>query len=431
MKALLRYNSILILVIFIFLNILRAEEINQNQNTQLDLLINLALKTNNQIQALGNKTESLKYKADQSKKLDFPVISYSYYIDEVETRVGSQKQAYNIMQSFPFFGKLRTRFHISNSLYKAYESQYYALIDTVVFNIKDTYYEYIYLMKSIDTTREHIKLLESFENLINIKYKTNKAGYQDALRVQIELDKIKNKLRALESYRVPIISRLITLAGSEKIENIIKETDAKYPDVLPDIPNKEKITKQIFKTNPILKEQSFYVKEAENKVKLSKLNYFPDYALGVTYIDTEKRDLDMVDNGKDPFILMVKLKLPIWFKKLNAEMKKSKYDLLAKEEKYKHIEYKLKEQLEYIYYKIEDGHRKIELYRDSLVPKAEASLKTIHTKYKAGSMDFLNLIEAERLLLDLKLEYFQSIKIYCQQLAELEKIIGKQLEEKI
>ena len=42
----------------------------------------------------------------QAKALDDPKFTYSYFIEEVETRVGPQRNKFGIMQVFPWFGKI-------------------------------------------------------------------------------------------------------------------------------------------------------------------------------------------------------------------------------------------------------------------------------------------------------------------------------------
>ena len=46
---------------------------------------------------------------DQVKALPDPRFTYRYYIEEVETRVGAQRQAFELAQRFPWFGKLKLR----------------------------------------------------------------------------------------------------------------------------------------------------------------------------------------------------------------------------------------------------------------------------------------------------------------------------------
>ncbi len=40
----------------------------------------------------------------QAKSLPDPKFNYGYFINEVETRVGPQRQKFEIMQTFPWFG---------------------------------------------------------------------------------------------------------------------------------------------------------------------------------------------------------------------------------------------------------------------------------------------------------------------------------------
>ena len=51
----------------------------------------------------------------------------------------------------------------------------------------------------------------------------------------------------------------------------------------------------------------------------------------------------------------------------------------------------------------ENATRKQSLYRDTLIPQATQSLNVVEEAYSAGKADFINLIDAERLLLLFKL----------------------------
>ena len=48
--------------------------------------------------------------------------------------------------------------------------------------------------------------------------------------------------------------------------------------------------------------------------------------------------------------------------------------------------------------------RNLALIEDELIPKARQSLETVRAGYRAGTMDFSTLTDAERMLLDLQLE---------------------------
>ena len=73
------------------------------------------------------------------------------------------------------------------------------------------------------------------------------------------------------------------------------------------------------------------------------------------------------------------------------------------------------------------AERFIELYRTSVLPPAEQSLKVTESSYRADREDFLNLLDSVRTLLDFRLEYYKYIAQYHQNLSTLEKISGVEL----
>ena len=60
-------------------------------------------------------------------------------------------------------------------------------------------------------------------------------------------------------------------------------------------------------------------------------------------------------------------------------------------------------------FKYQDAERKIALYRDALIPKADENLKVIQRSFETGKSDFLSLIDAERVLLEFQLTYERAV----------------------
>ena len=76
-------------------------------------------------------------------------------------------------------------------------------------------------------------------------------------------------------------------------------------------------------------------------------------------------------------------------------------------------------------YHFRDAGRKIDLYRDTLIPKAEQSLNVTQQAFSAGQADFLDLIDTQRVLLEFKLSYERALAHRAQRLAEIEKLVGE------
>jgi outer membrane protein TolC len=78
-------------------------------------------------------------------------------------------------------------------------------------------------------------------------------------------------------------------------------------------------------------------------------------------------------------------------------------------------------------YHFRDAERKIDLYRDTLIPKANQSLKVAQQGFEGGKVSFISLIDAERLLLEFQLAHERALVDRAKRLAEIETLINKNL----
>ena len=85
-------------------------------------------------------------------------------------------------------------------------------------------------------------------------------------------------------------------------------------------------------------------------------------------------------------------------------------------------------------YEVEDLYFKITTYRDivllyktALVPQAEQAFEAARTGYETGKVDFLNWLDAERILLQTRLAHYKTIVDYQKSIAYLERVVGRDL----
>ena len=62
-----------------------------------------------------------------------------------------------------------------------------------------------------------------------------------------------------------------------------------------------------------------------------------------------------------------------------------------------------------------------------LIPKADELLEASEVAYRGGSVDFLSLVDAQRMKLDFQLKYERAVTDSQQKLAELEMLVGTEL----
>jgi len=80
-----------------------------------------------------------------------------------------------------------------------------------------------------------------------------------------------------------------------------------------------------------------------------------------------------------------------------------------------------------MYFKITTYKDIISLYETALIPQTEQSFEAAKVSYETGEVDFLNWLDAERVLLQTRLAYYKAIVDYQKSIAYLERIVGRQL----
>jgi cobalt-zinc-cadmium efflux system outer membrane protein len=73
---------------------------------------------------------------------------------------------------------------------------------------------------------------------------------------------------------------------------------------------------------------------------------------------------------------------------------------------------------------VRESERAIVLYRQTLLPAAEANIKAAQSAYVTGKIPFLSLVEAERSLIGLRDRYYEVVAEYFRRRAALERAAG-------
>ena len=136
----------------------------------------------------------------------------------------------------------------------------------------------------------------------------------------------------------------------------------------------------------------------------------------------------IVDGTGDKWAGMVGVSVPVWLwakQAFGVSQMKSELDMARAE--YKTMENMVLFDVKEAYAKVESYKKLVETYETSFVPQAEAALKSSLIGYEANQIDFLNLLDSQRMLLEIKVDYYNTIVDLEMAKAELEKAVGADL----
>jgi outer membrane protein TolC len=372
------------------------------------------------LEAAFNRWKAALERVPQVTSLPDPRFTYKYYIEQVETRVGPQRHSVAASQTFPWFGKLKLRGDVALAAANAERARYEAAKLNLFYRVQDTYHELGYLGRAVAIERENRDLAKYIERVARKRYEGDVGTHHDVIRAQVELGKLEDRLSAVVELRGPITARLN--AALNRPINAELPWPARPPLEEANATD-EQILEWLGKASPELKALEHEIAKRRSAVDLAKKNYYPDITLGLTHIDT--------GNGRDPAIAMASINLPIWYAKYRAADREAEARLRAAVLQRTNKENLLGSTAKMALYRFRDAGRKINLYRDTLVPKAKQSLKATQAAYSSGKASFLDLIDAQRILLEFQLSYERSLANRAQRLAEIEALVGRKITDDV
>ena len=189
------------------------------------------------------------------------------------------------------------------------------------------------------------------------------------------------------------------------------------------------LSQWLSESNPELKMLANQMEREKYAINLARKDRYPDVTFGVDYVVTDDAINRTSESGKDPVVAMLSINLPIWRKKYKAAVVEAKFRFAATGEKRTNRKNQLLADLSMVNYRFRDAERKINLFRDTLIPKAKQALNVLQKSYQTGKSEFLSLIDAERLLLEFELSYERAVADRMQRLAEIELLVGKSVEQ--
>lgn len=262
---------------------------------------------------------------------------------------------------------------------------------------------------------------------------SNSSGtMSDVLRIQMEKAELINTLETIRSTRK---------AGEAKFNALLNRNQnlpVSVPDSLTQLlfsMDDTEALDSITTLNPMLTMLEAEANAYKAKAEMDKKMSLPMFGIGLQYSVMAKKAEEMNSsmsmssmNGMDMVMPMVKISIPIFRKKYNAQQRENKQYHTASELKYEATHNQLQAEYTTIKLQLSDAARKVSLYSR----QHELSLSAYQLmvrEFSAGATSLTDVIQVERQLLDYSLKKSEAIAAYNTLIAGLEKLISTSVNE--
>lgn len=297
-----------------------------------------------------------------------------------------------LMQEFPGPGKLKAAANLATAESR---TKYFAFEDAVLqtaFALKQSYYQLWSLDEKVRINRQMLGLLQELEQIARAQNEVGKVTLQDVYRAQIEREQLTTEIANLEDSRGPVLARFKGALGLTPAQ-----PDPPLPAPFATTPltlNGDELLATAFARNPRLAAMRADVQMAEAAIAMARKSKVPDFSLGL-----------MADAKASPTMYrpQASMTLPIWRDKIAAEIAAAQANQRAAAARLNAEQIMVAVDFAMKAYDYREATRTLTLLEEQLIPKAAQSLEIARAGYLGGQIDFFNLLDAERALLNFQL----------------------------
>ena len=390
--------------------------------SSLNELESAALENNPEIQAMRQRVSLAKAGVLPALATDDPTFMYRAWGTPLlqPWNLNQTQHMFMFSQTFPASGKRELRYEAASQAVEVAEAELASRQLEIVGKVRYAFYD---LLRNNDEVRLHdeqIALAEQAVAAARIKYTVGRVPQQDVLKAQVGLTRLAEHLVMFLQDGDLARARLNTLMGRDPSSPLEVVGEYMQPATLPSISKLQQIA---LEHRPELKVIQTAVRQLETKVRLTEKNYKPDVTVGAGYML-----MPSGSTSRNGYMAELSLNLP-WLNrsKHDAEIQEAQSQVNAQRAELQTRRAMILQEIQEAFIRANSASRLVELYRDTLRPQAQATLRSASAAYQADQTDFLNLIDSQNTVLDVEYSYYRALSEFDARVADLERAIGNSL----
>ncbi|MBI1337747.1 MAG: TolC family protein [Phycisphaera sp.] len=392
----------------------------------VDEYVALALANNPSILAAKHKIERLAQRVPQATSLDDPMFQVSPIGEMAQTAAGQVGLMTGVSQKIPFPGKLDTRGRIAQQDVAMATAELAQTRLRVAADTRKAYWDHYANVRAVEVMEHSRSLLEQIKSVAEAEYKAGTRTQGDVLRASVELANLENELVTLKRMRETSRAMLNQLMD--------RATDAPLPEpaeVGPTVVTQrlDDLLTRAAQDNPALSKAREKNEQMRQMLHLAKLGRLPDLTVGATYNAVEAKGLSKAANGKDQWWFSFGINLPIWTQKYDAAQREALRGMMESAAELSAEQNRVAFAVQEAYLRIEAQRQLVTYFEDTILPQARQMVEASTSGYRAGSVDFLTLVDNWRKLLGFEVMRHRAVAQWEQAAADLDLAVGSASQE--
>jgi outer membrane protein TolC len=336
------------------------------------------------------------------------------------TMPASMAPTFQATQRFPLAGKRSLREEIARQSTAIDGATAEEVWWTVRTEVSQGFFDLYRVDRKIEVLQRTLGLLDDFETVALSRYSAGSGPQADVLRASVALARMEADLEQLKSLRAGAAARVNALVNRPISTPVPTPELPPFPSAVPET---ETLSTWARETRPAIQALQLAVARAESNSDLAGKAIWPDITVGLQYglgrMDGDPRSMGGASVG---------FSLPIYGGKRQRKLKEEAEAMtgMAKAQ-LENALLSIESEVAGVLAELDRARTLLGLYQEDVLPQARTAVESSLSSYRVGAVDFMALVDAQLAVNRFEGEYFELLASYGQALAQLERIIGRDL----
>jgi len=388
---------------------------------QLEEYIRIAIEENPELRSLYHLYEAEKDRSREVGVLPDPELTVMYDFNPMMSESQLGRFSVSAMQMFPWFGSLGTMRDAQRAAAEADRAQIDVRQLEILRDLQIAWFEIAKVEQQIRIVNDQIELVRELENLVEIRYETGGAAQADILRIQMEEERLKNRIENLEDQLIPL---------KANFNEYLNRTSDSYVETTEQVETQEllysddQIHQLVRAENPRFDGIESRGNALDQQQRAAQLDGRPSFGLGLEVMGRDFGPMSMFPDATESFIGMATVRLPIFRSRTQSQQQQITSRKRALDSELLQTENRLSSEVESALEELRKSERNLRLLDEELVPRAQQALDILRDEYSVGRARFDELLQIQRELLDLELERIEAVVGQNRAVVRIESLIG-------
>jgi len=396
---------------------------------RIDAVISQVRSFNAGLEAARQATRRQEAMRTSIASLPEPRLGITYLPEPIYTARGTQRSQIRVEQMIPVPGTVGARKDIADYAVQMADAGESALLAELTLQAKLAFYDLHrseLLTALISDFEGH---LLQFEDVALAQYSVGTGMQQAVLKAQLERANLSRVRLQIEGDRADALSRLAGLTGEPIEPNMATPRTIMRPNAAlwqeHDLEHVARVARSDLRRVELEGDQ------AEARQRLASRSRLPELGLNATYFDIAPSDLMPTATGKDALAIGAMVKIPLNRGSYSSDVQQAALQKSEADYRRSDLLVRISSAIQGTTQQLTSFGRQLQLIGSGLVPRAETTLEVTLNDYTNGRAAFLDLLDAERTLYNLRSTEIETHIAYLKTVSKLERVLEIESVEQI